>query len=313
MRYFIISLLLLLTAFPVAARPLQTVDTSLEARFTRLQQDFNKKIAALERQTEDLKKQIAGLLKAQKALTSAALVQNVKPRSQDDLLTSAVSAVSPSVVSVVVSKDVSLLEVVFQKPFGESGPKIPSYQKKGILHKKVGAGTGFFVAADGYIITNKHVVADENAEYTVLIADGSQKQGKVFYRDPNYDLALIKIEGDSYPVINLGNSDQGKLGQTVIAIGNALGEYSNSVSVGILSGVNRKITASANGTTEELTDVLQTDAAINPGNSGGPLVDLDGRVIGINVATIVGSQSISFSIPSNRIRDVVSLVLGRRM
>jgi serine protease Do len=165
----------------------------------------------------------------------------------------------------------------------------------------VGAGTGFFITSDGYILTNRHVVEDVQADYTVLLANGAQKQATVVYRDSANDFALVKIDGKGYSKVSLGNSDALKLGQTVVAIGNALGQYSNSVSVGIISGLHRAITASGAGGSENLNGVIQTDAAINPGNSGGPLFGLDGKVVGVNVATVQGSSNISFSIPISQI------------
>ena len=239
-------------------------------------------------------------------------------KSRDEQLTGAVAIASPAVVSIVVSKDVPQLEVVYTNPFGNDPffkdvrIRVPTYRQKGVKRQKVGAGTGFIVTVNGYILTNKHVVLDEDASYTVLLSDGSQKSSKVVYRDGALDIALIKIEGSSYPHVSLGNSDALKLGQTVIAIGNALGEYSNSVSVGIISGLNRNLQAGGgNGFVEKLKGMIQTDAAINPGNSGGPLLDLNGHVVGVNVATVVGSNNISFSIPINKIKEVTHSFFGK--
>jgi serine protease Do len=119
----------------------------------------------------------------------------------------------------------------------------------------------------------------------------------------------MKISGSNYSKVDLGNSSSLKLGQSVFAVGNALGEYNNSVSVGIVSGLNRDIQASGGGSTESLTGVIQTDAAINPGNSGGPLVNLDGQVVGVNVATVLGSQSIGFSIPVDSVKSIISNIV----
>jgi S1-C subfamily serine protease len=242
-------------------------------------------------------------------------VQNqpsVMPQSQDQLLTAAVAKVAPAVVSVVISEDVPNLQVTYENPFGNDplfrdfGFQIPVYQQKGTTLQKVGAGSGFLISRDGYILTNKHVVANTAAEYTVLLSTGVQKTGTVVYRDPNNDIAVIKISGNYPTIAHFGDSASMKIGQTVVAIGNALGEYSNSVSVGIISGMNRTIQASdSGGNVEQLTGVLQTDASINPGNSGGPLIDLNGDIIGINVATVYGSSNISFSIPINTIEKAI--------
>lgn len=231
--------------------------------------------------------------------------------NQEELLTAAVAKVAPAVVSIVVSKDVPKLEVEYINPFGDDpffrnfGIRIPVYRQKGITEKKVGAGTGFLTRADGYIITNRHVVADSQAKYTVLLSSGEQKSAEVIYRDAQYDVAILHIEGKDYPYAKLGDSGKLRLGQTVFAIGNALGEYNNSVSVGIISGLNRAIEASDGRQVEKITGVIQTDAAINPGNSGGPLVDLTGEVIGVNVATVRGSENIGFAIPIKVVEQIL--------
>jgi S1-C subfamily serine protease len=242
--------------------------------------------------------------------------QVVREKSQDEMLTAAVSKVGPAVVSIVISKDVPQLEVVYQNPFGNDpyfkdfGFQIPVYQQKGVKREKVGAGTGFLITTDGYILTNKHVVYDTTATYTALLSDGRQEDAKVAYLDQKNDIAILKIEG-KYSAASLGSSSSLQLGQTIIAIGNALGEYNNSVSVGIVSGLNRTIQASGSSGTEQLTGVIQTDAAVNPGNSGGPLLDLSGKVVGVNVATVIGSNSISFSIPINEVKTIIKSAINR--
>ncbi|MEK7662161.1 MAG: trypsin-like peptidase domain-containing protein [Patescibacteria group bacterium] len=242
--------------------------------------------------------------------------EQVIKKSQDELLTAAVAKATPAVVSIVVSKDVPKLEVVYVNPFGEDpyfkdfGFQVPVYKQKGVERQKVGAGTGFLVTGDGYIITNKHVVLDTEAQYTVLLSNGRQENATVVYRDPKYDIAIVKISGVGYKAVTIGDSGKLKLGQTVVAIGNALGQYSNSVSVGIVSGLNRNISASTGAGAEELTGVIQTDAAINPGNSGGPLLDLEGDVVGVNVATVIGSSNISFSIPIDSVLESIKKVIS---
>ncbi len=246
------------------------------------------------------------------ATQEAANREVVRQKSQDELLQAAVAKVTPAVVSIVISKDVPKLEIVYENPFGNDpffkdfNFRVPVYRQKGTQHEKVGAGTGFLITQNGYIVTNKHVVFDTAADYTVLLADGGQKPAQVVYKDSTHDLAIIKIEGSNYNSVGLGNSDNLKLGQTVFAIGNALGEYNNSVSVGIISGLDRTIQASGSAGVEQLKGVIQTDAAINPGNSGGPLLDLNGQAVAVNVATVVGSNNISFSIPINIIRTTIS-------
>lgn len=240
----------------------------------------------------------------------------VREKSQDELLTAAVARATPAVVSIVVKKDVPLLEVVYVNPFGNDpffgdvGFRVPTYRQVGTEKKQVGAGTGFIVRTDGYIVTNKHVVQDTGAEYVVLLSTGEQKAASVIYRDPAQDLALLQIEGSGYPVLALGNSGALQLGQTVAVIGNALGEYSNSVSVGIISGLNRTIEATDDtGRTETLAGIIQTDAAINPGNSGGPMIDLTGSAVGVSVATNRGADNVSFALPIQEVRALLDRAL----
>jgi serine protease Do len=269
-----------------------------------------RRIAALEQEVKTLAERKPEIIKQEVIKKEV-----VQEKSQEELLTAAVAKVAPSVVSIVVSKDVPKLEVVYENPFGNDpffqnfNIRIPQFRQKGTEFKKVGAGTGFLINSNGSIITNRHVVADEEATYTVLLSNGSQKVAAVIYRDPKVDFAVLKIEGKDYPYANLGDSGELKLGQSVFAIGNALGEYSNSVSVGVISGLNRTVEASGSFGQETLSGVLQTDAAINPGNSGGPLADLHGKVIGINVATVIGSHNISFSIPVNMIQSILKKVI----
>ncbi len=237
----------------------------------------------------------------------------VAEKSQSQLLQDAVAKVTPAVVSIVESRVVPQLQVTYENPFGNDpffqgfGMQVPVYQQVGTTTQQVSAGTGFIVRGNGYIITNKHVVPDTNATYTVLLASGKQKEGTVIWRSSTEDLAVVKIAGSGYTTVPLGDSSSLQLAQSVFAIGNALGEYSNSVSVGVISGLNRSITAGNDqGGTENLTGVIQTDAAINPGNSGGPLVNLSGEAVGVNVAMVQGSQNIGFSLPISKMRSALA-------
>lgn len=211
----------------------------------------------------------------------------------------AVKRATPAVVSIVITKFMPKVKTLSPKsllnPFissGDDGEKEKT---------KVGGGSGFIVDGSGLILTNKHVVFDMEAEYTVLTSDRKEYQAKVLSRDPINDIAILKIDAKGLPTIPLGNSMKIELGQTVIAIGNALGLFSNSVSKGIISGLSRSISASLGDGAhlEQLRGVLQTDVAINQGNSGGPLINLDGEAIAINTAVIFGAQNIGFSIPIN--------------
>jgi serine protease Do len=231
----------------------------------------------------------------------------------------AVKRVSPSVVSITVSKNVPIIERCPYNPFGDLpfdireffGEQLPQFYapcEKGEKMQKVGSGTGFIISSDGLILTNKHVVLDEKASYAVLTNDGKKYEAKVLARSPIEDLAILKIEARNLPVASLGNSDTLELGQTAIAIGNALGEFRNTVSVGVISGLARTVTAGGMGYEETIHNVIQTDAAINPGNSGGPLVNLKGEVIGINTAMASGAENIGFAIPINKAkRDIESV------
>lgn len=278
--------------------------------------DAEKKTMALEERIATLEHTISGMDEAMQKITvppkEIVRREYIREKSQEELLTDAVARVTPGVVSIVVSKDVPQLEVTYVNPFGDDpffrdfNIKVPVYRQKGTTRQKIGAGSGFIVRNDGYIVTNKHVAADEKAYYTVLLTNGVQKVGTVIYRDPVQDIAILKIPGAGYTSVSFGDSSTLKLGQSVVAIGNALGEYNNSVSVGIISGLDRSIDASGGGATEHLSGVIQTDAAINPGNSGGPLIDLSGKAVGVNVATVVGSSNISFSIPANIVKDILA-------
>lgn len=168
-------------------------------------------------------------------------------------------------------------------------------------------GTGFVVSSEGIIVTNKHVVLDPGNRYTVVTRDGERYEVRRIYRDPVFDLALVKIDGSNLKALELGDSSQIKVGQTAIAIGNALGRFTNTVTTGIVSGLGRAVTANDpfEGSFERLEDLIQTDAAINPGNSGGPLLNSRGQVIGLNTATTEGAQNIGFAIPINSVKPII--------
>ena len=221
---------------------------------------------------------------------------------EDSAVIDVVDKTSPAVVSIVMSKDVPTLRDFFFNPFGNQGGS-------GTQKQQIGGGSGFIITVDGMIATNRHVVEDTTAQYTVITSDNKEHDAKILARDPINDIAVIKIDGNNYPTLNFGDSGSLKIGQTVIAIGNSLGEFSNTVSRGIISGLKRSVTVGSGlGDTERLSNIIQTDAAINPGNSGGPLLDIDGNVIGINVAMAQGAQNIGFAIPSNQIKKVIDQV-----
>lgn len=239
----------------------------------------------------------------------------------ENAVVQAVQDANPSVVSIIVSKDLPIIERCAVDPFGNLSPNVRDFFgndfgfgfyepcQKGTEKKEIGGGSGFIVSEDGLIVTNKHVVLDKDAEYTVLTNSGEKYDAKVIARDPMQDIAILKIDAVGLSPVKLGDSDSLKLGQTAIAIGNALGEFRNTVSVGVISGLARSITASgAGGFVERIEDVIQTDSAINQGNSGGPLLNLWGEVIGVNTAVVIGAQNIGFAIPINRVkRDIKSV------
>lgn len=210
---------------------------------------------------------------------------------EENAVISAVENVSPSVVAIGAT----------QKVFNPFDPfSVPKSQNSTI-------GTGFVVSDKGIIVTNKHVVSDSDIHYTVITRDGKKFEIKKIYRDPILDLAIVQVEGGNLQPLKLGDSSKLKVGQTVIAIGNALGKFTNTVTTGVVSGLGRKVVAGDpfSGSAESLDDLIQTDAAINPGNSGGPLLNSSGQVIGVNVATTEGAQNIGFAVPINSVKKIV--------
>ncbi len=214
-----------------------------------------------------------------------------------------------SIVQRVVTQEQAVEEVV-----SKSAPAVISVVTeqvyldlfRGPVSEQASIGTGIIIEADGLILTNKHVVADVNAAYTVVLADEKSYEVKKIARDPLNDLAILKIDAKGLPTLPLGDSAKVRVGQSVVAIGNALGRFSNTVTTGVVSGIGRGITAGdSSGQTENLENVFQTDAALNPGNSGGPLLNLAGEVIAVNSAVSTGAQNIGFAIPINVAKKTV--------
>lgn len=230
---------------------------------------------------------------------------------------SAVEKVKPAVVSIVVTKE---LQKYYRSgpPFNDSFFRnffdyydINDQQKEIETEtQKIGGGTGFIISSDGMILTNRHVISQNNADYTVITNDGNEYKARILAVDSVNDVAVVKIDASDLPTVEFGDSGSLKEGQTVIAIGYALGEYDNSVTKGVISGLNRSITAGGYGGTnrENLENIIQTDAAINSGNSGGPLVNLAGQVIGINTAVDFSGQLIGFAIPINDAKEDINSV-----
>lgn len=242
------------------------------------------------------------LKKSQSQSGSAGSGQTVSVPSEESAVIQAVKTDSPAVVSIIISKQVVQVPDFFSDPFFDPfgfQQRQPSQGQGNTGQKQeVGAGSGFIVSSDGLVVTNKHVVSDESASYTVMTNDEKKHDAKVLAIDPVNDVAILKIDAANLPVLEMGDSSNLQIGQTVIAIGNSLGEFRNTVSKGIISGLKRNVTAGSGlGDSENLSEVIQTDAAINPGNSGGPLLDIQGKVIGVNVAMAQGAQNVGFALP----------------
>lgn len=229
--------------------------------------------------------------------------QKLQIVNEESVITDVVDTVSPSVVTVAIVQTRSLGRMFDVNPFDPFGGLAPRSSQSQNVEQDI--GTGFIISRDGLIVTNKHVVADTTAKYKVITKDDKTYETEKIYRDPSNDLAIIKISASGLQPVTLGNSSQVKVGQLAIAIGTALGEFRNTVTVGVISGLGRGITAGSpvEGAVERLDNVIQTDAAINPGNSGGPLLNSAGQVIGINTAVSGEGQNIGFAIPINVIKD----------
>ena len=245
--------------------------------------------------------------------------QTVSVPDEESAIVKAVEKASPAVVSIIISKDVPKIQNFFENPFDfdpffnpfGSGSGNQNNQR-GTEKQEIGGGSGFIVSADGLIATNRHVVSDQEASYTVMTNDGKKYDAQVMAIDPTNDVAILKISASGLPVLDLGDSANLKIGQTVIAIGNSLGEFRNTVSKGIISGLKRNVTAGDGfGQAETLSEVIQTDAAINPGNSGGPLLNINGQVIGVNVAMAQGAENIGFALPINLVKKDIESVKSK--
>ncbi len=194
---------------------------------------------------------------------------------------------SPSVVSIAISQ-------------------VTLKRGEGLVDEVNNIGTGFIVDPNGIIVTNQHVVSDTLATYKVITSEGDEYEIVEIVRDDSNDIAVIKIDATQLPVLSLGDSDALVVGQSVIAIGTPLGEYAGSVTTGVISGLNRSVTTSSGwfgSTTKTYENVIQTDAAVNSGNSGGPLINTEGKVIGINFATTSNADNISFALPINTVKQ----------
>ncbi len=224
---------------------------------------------------------------------------------EESTITKVVESALPSVVTIGINKTTNTNDNTFDDPFDIFGQfrRTPSTPQK--IEQNI--GSGFIISSDGLVITNRHVVADTEATYKILTNDKKEYQVQKIYRDPLNDLAILKIEASGLKALPLGDSDKLKLGQLAVAIGTPLGEFTNTVTAGIVSGLGRGITAGSpfEGYVEKLDNVIQTDAAISPGNSGGPLLNSAGQVIGINTAVSEEGQNIGFALPVNIVKDLI--------
>jgi len=227
-----------------------------------------------------------------------------KVLSEESVVVDIAEKASPSVVTVSITEKKLLGQQLFMDPFGLFG--FGNQQRQGQTEEvKQDIGTGFVVdSAQGLIVTNKHVVENTMGKYRIITKDDKEYEVKNIYRDQVNDLAILKVEATLPPALELGDSDQTKVGQFVVAIGTALGEFRHTITTGVVSGLGRGIQAgnAFGGSVEELDNVIQTDAAINPGNSGGPLINSIGQVIGVNVAVSQQGQNIGFALPINVVK-----------
>lgn len=266
-------------------------------------------------------------------------IQEIRTVSIDEnsAIINSINEVSDSVVSIVALSEISLnnglgidrfndilrqfgiegIEGINEAELENKDDLEESQLDKKINTQKVGGGTGFIISKDGLVLTNKHVVSLKNGIYEVFLNNGDYLYADVLSVDPLNDLAVLQLyldeektqKPDNLKEAKLGDSKDLKLGSRVIAIGNALSEFENTSTLGIISGKNREITASGgNGTVAKLSNLLQTDASINPGNSGGPLVNLAGEVVGINTAIAQMANGIGFAIPIDEAKSVVESV-----
>jgi len=245
--------------------------------------------------------------------TSTTKTASINPQTvqvkEESATIDVVKKVQPAVVSVIGTQDFGKISQQpnyfspFNDFFGFSQPEQPQGKQE------VSGGSGFIVSEDGLILTNKHVVDGTNVDYSVVLNDGTRYDAKIMAKDPSLDIAILKIEKTGLPTVELGVSDSLQIGETVIAIGNALGQYQNSVTKGIISGLARTIEAGdSSGNSEVIENTIQTDAAINSGNSGGPLINLSGEVIGVNTAVSTQGQLLGFAIPINAAKQDIESV-----
>jgi len=241
-----------------------------------------------------------------KSLNLPQSITNQKIVTEESAVIDVAERVSPSVVTIGISKTQRSLDLFQFDPF--SDPFGFFRQPQGEEEKiEQDIASGFIIESNGLVVTNRHVVDDTEAKYRVITKDNKEYEVQKIYRDPANDLAILKIDASDLKPAELGNSDDLKVGQFVIAIGTALGEFRHTVTTGVISGLGRGITAGSpfEGYAEEIDNVIQTDAAINPGNSGGPLLNSVGQVIGVNVAVSSQGENIGFALPIDVVKSAI--------
>lgn len=232
--------------------------------------------------------------------------EKVRVVTEESVVIDVVGKASPAVVTIGITQTKRIGDLLEFNPFDPFSP----FQRKPGKSQKLDQdiGSGFIVGSDGLIVTNKHVAEVPDATYRVITKDDKTYEVKKIYRDPSNDLAILKIEATGLPIVEMGDSDQIKVGQMAIAIGTALGEFRHTVTTGVISGVGRGIDTGSpfEGSAERLDNVIQTDAAINPGNSGGPLLNSSGQVVGVNTAVSSQGQNIGFALPINVVKEALA-------
>lgn len=232
--------------------------------------------------------------------------EKVRIVDEESVVIDVAERVSPSVVTIGIEKTRRFIDPFSIDPFDPFGAFRQPRTRQEEVRQDI--GSGFIVSSDGLIVTNKHVVSDSEAKYNVVTKDDKKYEVQKIYRDPANDLAIVKISASGLKPVELGDSGKLKVGQFVIAIGTALGEFRHTVTTGVISGLGRGITAGSpfEGFVERLDNVIQTDAAINPGNSGGPLLNVRGQVIGVNTAVAASGQNIGFALPISVVKEALA-------
>ena len=266
--------------------------------------------SASEQPTTSLATSAAAVARLASVTLPAAGPATATPSAVDtstDPVVMAAAKVSPAVVTIVTSSSVTPTGLDRGQGSVDPGTGSQGQSQFGLPSGQtpVGIGSGFIFDANGWILTNHHVVAD-GGTLTVQLADGRSFPAKVYGTDTLTDLAIVKIDASGLPTVTIGDSSTLDIGQTVVAVGDPLGEYPGTVTTGVVSGVGRSL----NDTDINLDDLIQTDAAINPGNSGGPLVDENGDVVGIDTAMAGSAQGIGFAIPINLARPLAEQALA---